>query len=87
MSPEDVQRDRKAREVFGRAVEMTSAEARAGYLEGACGGDEQLKARVEVLLAHHVQDTFLLQPAVALGPNATAVMVPLYDREIQLGIW
>ncbi len=80
MSREDVQRDRKALEVFGRAVEITSAEARAGYLEGACGGDGSLRARVEALLAHHVQDDFLQAPAASLGLSATAVMSPLAEK-------
>ena len=70
MKPEDAQRDRQALEIFDGAVEMTSAEARRGYLEGACGGDERLKARVEALLAHHVQDSFLQHPAAVLGPGA-----------------
>jgi WD40 repeat protein len=79
MKPEDAQRDRKALEIFGRAVEMASAEARAGYLEGACGGDESLKARVKALLAHHVQDSFLQQPAAVMGLGATAVM-PIVEK-------
>ncbi len=79
MKPEDAQRDRKALEIFGRAVEMASAEARMGYLEGACGGDERLKARVEALLAHHVQDSFLQRPAAVLGLSAT-VVVPIVEK-------
>jgi serine/threonine protein kinase len=79
MKPEDAQRDRKALEIFGRAVEMASAEARAGYLEGACGGDESLKARVEALLAHHVQDSFLQQPAAVLDSGAT-VALPIVEK-------
>jgi hypothetical protein len=70
MKPEDAQRDRKALEIFGRAVELASAESRAGYLEGACGGDATLKIRVEALLANHVEDNFLQQPAAGLGPGA-----------------
>jgi WD40 repeat protein len=79
MKPEDAQRDRQALEIFSRAVEMTSAEVRKGYLEGACGGDERLKARVEALLAHHVQDSFLQQPAAVLGPGAT-VLRPVTEK-------
>jgi len=79
MKPEDAQRDRQALEIFSRAVEMASAEVRAGYLEGACGGDERLKARVEALLAHHVQDSFLQQPAAVPGPRAT-VLRPVTEK-------
>jgi serine/threonine protein kinase len=50
-----------------------------GYLEGACGGDAALKARVEALLAHHVEDNFLQEPAAGLGPGATAIM-PLTEK-------
>src|SRR5262245_28123898 len=73
MKTEDAHRDRKALAVFARAVEMASAEARAAYLEGACNGDEPLKARVEALLANHVEDTFLQRPAAVLGQGATAI--------------
>ena len=52
MKTEDAQRDRKALEIFTRALELTNADARAGYLEGACGADPSLKARVESLLAN-----------------------------------
>jgi eukaryotic-like serine/threonine-protein kinase len=79
MKPEDAQRDRQALEIFSRAVEMASAEIRAGYLGGACGGDVRLKARVEALLAHHVQDGFLQQPAAVMGLVATAVM-PIVEK-------
>src|SRR4030095_5963549 len=79
MKLEDAERDRKALEIFSRAVEMASAEASAGYLEGACGGDATLKVRVEGLLANHVEDNFLQQPAASLGPGATAV-IPVTEK-------
>jgi len=79
MNSEDAQRDRQALEIFSRAVELTSAETRRSYLEETCGGDERLKARVEALLAHHVQDDFLQQPAVALGARA-AVVLPIAEK-------
>ena len=80
MKPEDAQQDRKAQKIFGRAVEMTTAEARRAYLEGACDGDERLKARVEALLAHHVEDDFLQHSAAALGPGATAGMAVVTEK-------
>jgi hypothetical protein len=84
MKPEGAQRDSQALEIFGRALEMASAEARAAYLEGACGGDERLKARVEALLAQHVQDSFLQQPAATLGPGATVVL-PIVEKVFAAG--
>ncbi len=74
MKPEDAQRDRQALRIFERAIEVTVAEARRGYLEGACDGDERLKARVEALLEHHVQDGFLERPAVVSLAEATATL-------------
>ena len=79
MKPEDAQQDRKAAEIFGRAVEMASAEARAAYVEGACRENESLKARVEALLANHAEDDFLQKPAAAVGPNSTVVM-PITEK-------
>jgi serine/threonine protein kinase len=78
MKPEDAQRDRKALEIFGRALEIP-AEARARCLEGACGGDETLKARVEALLANHVEDTILQKPAAAFG-SPSAQGMPMTEQ-------
>ena len=36
-----------------QALTFASAEARLAYLHGACGGDEQLRARVEALIEAH----------------------------------
>ena len=80
MKPEDAQLDRQALEIFGHAVEMASAEARRGYVEGACGGDDRLKARVEALLAHHIDDTFLQKPAAALCPSVTVATTPVTEK-------
>ena len=37
--------------IFGRALEIESAAARAAYLDEACGADHGLRAEVEALLA------------------------------------
>jgi len=79
MKPQDAPQDRKALEIFSRIVEMANAEARAAYLEGACGDDRSLKARVEALLANHTQDDFLQKPAAVLGPQGT-VVVPITEK-------
>src|SRR5262249_8542970 len=43
---------RRAQEVFASAV-VRSPEARAAYLDGACGNDTELRREVESLLASH----------------------------------
>jgi WD40 repeat protein/serine/threonine protein kinase len=61
---DQTQRDRQARDIFLRALEIQSADARAGYIEGACHQDESLRSRVEALLKSHQQDSFLEAPAL-----------------------
>jgi serine/threonine protein kinase/tetratricopeptide (TPR) repeat protein len=41
------------REIFAGALECASPDARAAYLDSACGGDAELRARVEALLQAH----------------------------------
>jgi serine/threonine protein kinase/WD40 repeat protein len=67
---QNTQRERQARDLFLRAVEMASPEAQAAFLEGACLGDESLRSRVAELLADHRQDSFLEVPAIDLFPSA-----------------
>ena len=67
---DQTQRERQARNIFLRAVEIEPPEARAAFLEGACLGDEVLRARVAELLADHRQDSFLEVPAIDLFPAA-----------------
>jgi len=56
--------------IFGRALAISSATERAGYLEQACRGDPALRAEVESLLAAlEGAGDFLKQPAA--GPGAT----------------
>ncbi len=70
MNPDDTQRDRKALEIFGHALEMAGAEAVGVYLEGACGRDTALRTRLDALLANHVEDSFLQEPAAGPGSGA-----------------
>lgn len=44
---------KREEEIFGKAVALTSPEARADYLLKACGGDADLRQRLEELLAAH----------------------------------
>src|SRR5262249_17405252 len=64
--------------LFGAALECTSAEARAAYLDQACGGDAELRRRVEKLLdAHRAAGSFL----ESLPPNPGATVEdPVTER-------
>ena len=41
------------RTIFEKAMDLKDPEARAAYIEQACGENEALKARVEALLRSH----------------------------------
>ena len=50
----------RERAIFEEALGIASAEGRLGYLEGACGEDAALLARVKILLqAHEAPEGFL----------------------------
>ena len=49
----------REREIFQKALELPSIEARAAFLERATAGDPKLKETVEALLANNEEDTFL----------------------------
>ena len=56
-------RDRQARDIFLRAVEIASPGTRTAFIEGACLQDISLRSRVEALLNCHQEDSFL-EPSV-----------------------
>jgi eukaryotic-like serine/threonine-protein kinase len=59
--------------IFAAALELP-AEKRADYIRDACGGDDELRKRVEALLAAHEKaGGFLAEPA-ALNPKGTIVL-------------
>ena len=63
-------------EIFSEALELTSAEERAVYLDRVCGSDRSLRGRVESLLRAHVEDDdFLESPAAP--PTITVDSRPL----------
>src|SRR6516225_2717207 len=66
-------------DIFTAALQLTDPDGRAAYLAQACGGDAELRRRVEVLLrAHDSAGDFLARPAVeqlaaaAPGPASAA---------------
>src|SRR6186713_3338978 len=53
------------REIFLEAFEMSTPEARAAYLQGACRGDVTLRRKVDELLKEHFSnDSLLAGPAL-----------------------
>jgi serine/threonine-protein kinase len=63
-------------EIFSEALELTSAEERADYLDRVCGSDRSLRGRVDELLRAHVEDDdFLESPAAP--PTITVDSRPL----------
>ena len=65
-------------EIFSEAIELTSAEERAAYLDRVCGADRALRDRVEGLLGAHDQaDGFLESPAAP--PTITKDSRPLTE--------
>src|SRR4051794_5288727 len=65
--------------IFAAALEKSSAEERAAYLDSACGRDGELRDRVERLIAAHPKvGSFLEQPAIV--PAATSDEVALFSE-------
>src|SRR5215475_581979 len=64
--------------LFGAALECTSAEARAAYLDQACGTDAELRRRVEKLLDAHARAGDFLE-SLPPKPGAT-VEDPVTER-------
>jgi len=80
------------REVFLQALEMSTPEARAAYLKGACGQDVSLRHKVEELLKEHfANDSLLAGPALAAGRSevesqqASAQMLGRYKLLERIG--
>lgn len=76
--------------VFLAAAEIADPPARAAYLDGACGDDPGLRARVDALLRALAQpDSLLDRPAVAPpspdAPTAGFDADPAADDELPLG--
>ena len=57
---------RSEKEIFFEALDKNTPQERTAFLDGACGKNPALRARVEGLLADHFQeDAFMKQPASA----------------------
>jgi hypothetical protein len=57
---------RSDKEIFFEALDKNTPQERAAFLDGACGKNPALRARVEALLADHFEeDAFMEKPAAA----------------------
>ena len=56
-------------EIFGEALKQPSPEARARYVNEACGADAELRRQVEVLLKAHAQAGDFLKPPADDPPD------------------
>src|SRR5207244_3280978 len=65
--------------LFWSALAVAAPDERARYLDEACGGDGQLRGRVEELLAAYPKVEGFLEPP-APGPAATAADPPSSER-------
>ncbi|MSU51738.1 MAG: serine/threonine protein kinase [Opitutus sp.] len=68
----------RAKEIFEQAIELASPEERAGYVKGACAGEADLLARVQVLLRAHDEsgDAFLPgSPGAEVSPTVSSLPV------------
>jgi eukaryotic-like serine/threonine-protein kinase len=80
------------REIFFEALEISTPEARAAYLEGVCAGDVALRGKVEELLKEHFSnDSLVAGPAVEGGRSevesqqAPALMLDRYKLLEKIG--
>src|SRR5262249_4328264 len=63
----------KLRELFSKALECRTAGERAAFLDQACQGDAELRARLEELVqAHGEAGSFLQEPSASQGAPVDA---------------
>jgi len=79
MSVEQPENKAAIREIFLKALETQAPAERAAYLQGACGKDAALRAKVDALLSSHENDSFLESPAVEVAESAVVTQEPLTE--------
>ena len=79
--PSTVKPSSPEQSVFAEALQRATPEARAAYLNVACGGDDTLRRRVEALLraADNAGD-FLEQPPAGLSEESTLLDSELSEK-------
>src|SRR5262245_36375927 len=71
----------RVKDVFLVAADLPDEAARAAFLDEACGGDAELRGRVEALLrSHDPEGSFLAIPAVPPDPNHAPTMAAVPQR-------
>src|SRR5262249_20422655 len=78
--------------IFAQALEITSAEERAAFLDQACGNNAPLRAEVEALLRAHEHPGDLLDlpetvqpPSAVPGPESPGTIIGPYKLLEQIG--
>ena len=72
------------RDIFFEALEMATPEARAAYLQGACGRDVTLRRKVDELLKEHFSNDSLLAGPALEGERATIAASPFPEAPAQM---
>ncbi len=72
------------REIFLEAVERTTPEARAAYLQGACGRDVTLRRKVDELLKEHFSNDSLLAGPAVEGERTAVAESPAEEAPAQM---
>src|SRR5207249_5948582 len=71
-------------EIFLEALEMTTPEARAAYLQGACGRDATLRRKVDELLKEHFSNDNLLAGTALEGERTAVTELPAEEAPAQM---
>src|SRR6516162_430386 len=79
MSATDNLNVRSEKEIFFAALDKPSPDARAAFLEGACGKNPALRQRVEQLLVDHFQHDDFLRTAAVEGTPTELVSTPVLE--------
>src|SRR5574342_1277567 len=72
------------REIFLEALEIPAPEARAAYLQGACGRDVTLRRKVDELLKEHFSNDSLLAGPALDGERPGIVEAPVEEAPAQM---
>jgi WD40 repeat protein/serine/threonine protein kinase len=82
----------REKEIFEQALALSSPEARAGFLQGACGTDTKLRSHIESLLrAHEAAGRFLVEktsddaPTVPMPEERVGIVIGRYKLLQQIG--
>jgi tetratricopeptide (TPR) repeat protein/tRNA A-37 threonylcarbamoyl transferase component Bud32 len=71
--------------IFEQAVKISSEAERTAYLDQACRGDAELRARLEILLEGHFKGRGFLEGAIALPAEGGGTVRPSPPDEEEVG--